>query len=220
MQSKAATVAEYLAALPEDRRAIIQALREVIRKNLDKDFAEGMQYGMIGYFVPHSVFPAGYHCDPKQPLPYAGLASQKQACSLYMMALYTGGGPAHDHLTWFQSAWADAVKAGRAKKLDMGKACIRFKTLEDIPLDVIAEAFRRVPARTYIERYTSGLLTRGAAATKTAAKKAPASTAKKAAPKPAKKAAKKPVKPAAKRTTPAAAPKRSRTAAASPSRAR
>lgn len=220
MQSKAATVAEYLAALPEDRRAIIQALREVIRKNLDKDFAEGMQYGMIGYFVPHSVFPAGYHCDPKQPLPYAGLASQKQACSLYMMALYTGGGPAHDHLKWFQSAWADAVKAGRAKKLDMGKACIRFKNLEDIPLDVIAEAFRRVPAKTYIERYTSSLGTRATPAAKTATKKAPASTAKKAASKPAKQAVKKPAKPTAKRAKPATASKPARAAAASTSRAR
>ncbi len=77
MQSKATTVKQYLAELPADRRAAIEAVRATILKNLDKDFAEGMQYGMIGYYVPHSVFPAGYHCDPRQPLPYAGLASQK-----------------------------------------------------------------------------------------------------------------------------------------------
>jgi hypothetical protein len=150
MQSKATTVAAYLASLPEDRRAAIEAVRKVILKNVDRDIEEGMQYGMIGYYVPHRVFPAGYHCDPKQPLPYAGLASQKGSMSLYMMSLYVGTGG--ENAKWFIGAWA---KTG--KKLDMGKSCIRFKKVEDLALDVIAEAFRRVPSKAYIATYEAVL---------------------------------------------------------------
>ncbi len=146
MQSKATTVDQYLAALPEDRRAALSPVRNVILKNLDKGYAEGMQYGMIGYAVPHSVYPAGYHCDPKQPLPFASLASQKSHMAVYLMCVY--GQP--DQEKWFREAWA---KTG--KKLDMGKSCIRFKKLEDVALDVIGEAIRRVPARAYIEHYES-----------------------------------------------------------------
>src|SRR5580704_16894088 len=112
MQSKAKTVAEYLAELPEDRRKAIETVRQVVLKNLDKDYEEGIQYGMIGYYVPHRVHPAGYHCDPKQPLPFASLASQKNHMSLYIMCVYANS----DHASWFQQAWA---KSG--KKLDMGK---------------------------------------------------------------------------------------------------
>lgn len=159
MQSKAATVAQYLAELPDDRRKAIEAVRTVILRNLDKDYAEGMQYGMIGYYVPHSVFPDGYHCDPSQPLCFAGLASQKNAMSLYMMCIY--GNEAHRK--WFETAWK---KTG--KKLDAGKACIRFKKVEDLALDVIAEALRRVPAKKYVEHYLALLSSRG---TKPASKK-------------------------------------------------
>jgi uncharacterized protein YdhG (YjbR/CyaY superfamily) len=150
MQSKAATVADYLASLPEDRRKEIEKVRAVILKNLDKDFREGMSYGMIGYAVPHSIFPAGYHCDPKQPLPYAGLASQKNHMSIYMMGLYIGATDEKpsELLSWFKDAWA---KTG--KKLDMGKACIRFKKADDLALDVLGEAFKRLPAKKYIETY-------------------------------------------------------------------
>ena len=88
MQSKASTVAEYLSRLPEDRRKDIDAVRQVILKNLDQDYEEGIQYGMIGYYVPHRVFPAGYHCDPRQPLPFAALGSQKNYMSLYLMCVY------------------------------------------------------------------------------------------------------------------------------------
>ena len=141
MQSKASTVEEYLAGLPEDRRKAIEAVRRVILENLDTEYEEGIQYGMIGYYVPHRVFPAGYHCDPKQPLPFAALASQKNYMSVYLMCIYGDS----DHSKWFQDAWA---KTG--KKLDMGKSCIRFKKVEDLALDVIAEAIRRVPAKKYI----------------------------------------------------------------------
>jgi hypothetical protein len=142
MQSKATTVADYLAELPEDRRKAIETVRRVVLDNLDKDYEEGIQYGMIGYYVPHRVYPAGYHCDPKQPLPFAALASQKNYMSLYLMCTYGNS----EHAGWFQQAWA---KTG--KKLDMGKSCVRFKKVEDLALDVIAEAIKRVPARKYIE---------------------------------------------------------------------
>lgn len=155
MPSKAATVAAYLAELPEDRRRAIEAVRAVVLANLDKGYAEGMTYGMIGYFVPHSVYPAGYHCDPKQPLPFANLGSQKNHMSLHMMGLYIGaseGGPASSLVSWFHDAWA---KTG--KRLDMGKACIRFKQAEDLALDVIGEAIRRMTVAEYITRYEAAL---------------------------------------------------------------
>lgn len=152
MQSKASTVEEYLAQLPADRREPISVVRDVILKNLDKGFAEGMQYGLIGYYVPHELFPQGYHSDPSQPLMFAGLGSQKNYMSLYMMSLYGAVGcddrDESTYLKWFRDAWAAA-----GKKLDMGKACIRFKKVEDLALDVIAEALRRVPANAYVERY-------------------------------------------------------------------
>jgi hypothetical protein len=146
--SKARTVKEYLAALPPDRRAAIEAVRQVLLKNLDKGYEEGMQYGMIGYYVPHRLYPAGYHCDPRQPLPFAGLASQKNYMSLYLGCVY---GPT-EHAEWFRTAWART-----GKKLDMGKACIRFKKLEDLALDVIGQAIRRVPAKQYISDYQTTL---------------------------------------------------------------
>jgi len=116
MQSKATTVSDYLASLPEDRRKAIETVRSVILANLDKDFEEGMQYGMIGYYVPHRIYPAGYHTDPKQGLPFAALASQKNFMAIYVMGLYTGSDNAR--VRWFHEAW---VKSGK-KKLDMGKS--------------------------------------------------------------------------------------------------
>jgi uncharacterized protein YdhG (YjbR/CyaY superfamily) len=184
MQSKAASVKDYLASLPEDRRRAIEAIRAVILKNLDKNCAEIMQYGMIGYCVPHSVYPPGYHCDPKQPLPMAGLASQKQHMSLYLMGLYVGG--ASPYSTWFVDAWK---KTG--KKLDMGKACIRFKKLEDVPLEVIGEAFKRLPAKTYIEVYERTLAAGRSGQKATPAKKASAAKRKQAKTVATKKTAKK-----------------------------
>lgn len=158
MQSKAKTVQEYLASLPADRRAALETVRAAILKNLDKDIEERMSYGMIGYAVPHRVYAAGYHCDPSMPLPFAGLASQKGHMSLYLMSVYCdcfepkqGDGAlsrANEHAKWFRDAWA---KTG--KELDMGKACIRFKRIEDVALDVVGEAIRRVSARMFIDAY-------------------------------------------------------------------
>ncbi|MGQ0636538.1 MAG: DUF1801 domain-containing protein [Planctomycetaceae bacterium] len=145
MQSHAKTVEHYLSELPPDRRAAIEAVRKVILANLDSDYEEGMQYGMIGYYVPHRVHPAGYHCDPRQPLPFAGLASQKNYMSLYLMSLYNG-----DALKWFEGAWAKA-----RKKLDMGKCCVRFKSLDDVALDVVGQAIARMPAKMHIANCTA-----------------------------------------------------------------
>jgi hypothetical protein len=141
MQSKATTVQEYLQELPPERREAISAVRDVILKNLDPDFEEGMQYGMIGYYVPHRIYPAGYHCDPRVPLPFACLASQKNYMSLHLMSIYGDT----DHADWFHREWA---KTG--KRLDAGKACIRFKRLADLPLDVIGRAVARVKVKNYI----------------------------------------------------------------------
>ena len=151
MQSKAATVSDYLASLPDDRRKAIETVRDTILANLDKDFEEGMQYWMIGYYVPHRIYPAGYHADPKQGLPFAALASQKNYMSVYLMGLYCGcieGVSDTNLVRWFREAWA---KTG--KKLNMGKACIRFKKADDLALDVLGEAIRRMPARKYVEVY-------------------------------------------------------------------
>jgi hypothetical protein len=131
---------------------------------------------MISYYVPHSVFPCGYHTDPKQPLPFAALASQKNHMSLYLMGVYCGcaegpGGETRD-ARWFRDAWARA-----GKKLDMGKACVRFTKLDNVALDVVGEAIRRVPAKEYIARYEAVL-----AGTKTKSPRKAASTAKKTAP--------------------------------------
>jgi hypothetical protein len=150
--SKAATVKDYLDSIPEDRRIALQEVRRVILKNLGKGFEEGMQYGMIGYYVPHRLYPPGYHCDPKQPLTYAGLASQKNHMALYMMCLYSST----KHQEWFRKEWA---KSG--KKLDMGKSCIRFRKVEDLALDAIGKAIGRIGARDYIANYESVLQSTG-----------------------------------------------------------
>ena len=165
MKVDAATVQDYLSKIPEDRRAAMRIVRETILENLDKEYEEGLQYGMIGYYIPHRIFPAGYHCDPKQPLPFAGLASQKNYMSVYLMCIYLHT----EHGRWFQQAWA---KSG--KKLDMGKSCIRFTKVEDLALDVIGEAIRRVPARTYIDHYVKLRDSMGQGRPKPASKKRPA----------------------------------------------
>ena len=183
MQSKAKTVNQYLTALPADRREVLKAVRAVVLKNLPKGYVERMQYGAIGYFVPHSIYPPGYHCDPKQPLPFAGLASQKNHMAIYLMCIYSD--PKHE--AWFRAAWA---KTG--KKMDMGKSCVRFKKLDDVALDVIGQAIRRVPVKKFIAFYESAIpAERRGAATKSTRKRSPGKTAKRAAPKSKKKTKKK-----------------------------
>jgi len=173
VRSEAKTVDQYLAELPEDRREAISALRKVILENLPEGFEEGMSYGMIGYHVPHSIYPAGYHCDPKQPLPFAGLASQKNHMAFYLMCVYSEP----DYEKWFREAWA---KSG--KKLDMGKSCIRFKKLEDVPLDVVGAAINQVPVKKWVAIYEAAFKRPKGGPKKKAAAKKPAAkktTAKK-----------------------------------------
>jgi hypothetical protein len=148
MKSSATTVEEYLQSLPADRLAAISAVRKVILSNLPKGYVECISYGMFGYVVPHSIHPAGYHCNPKLPLPLANLGSQKSHMVLHVMTLYFD--PAVEK--WFRDAWA-----ATGKKLDMGKACVRFKKIEDIPLDVIGRLIARVPVKDYIARVEKNL---------------------------------------------------------------
>jgi Domain of unknown function (DU1801) len=199
MQSKAATVAQYLAELPAERRAVVESVRRLILDNLDRGFEERMQYGMIGYCVPHAIFPAGYHCDPAQTLPFAGLAAQKNAYSLYMMGLYGDAGL----LRWFAAAWATT-----GRKLDMGKSCIRFKKVDDLAPDVIAEAFRRQTLAGFVAMYERSLDARTGGPAKARANSstsrtptASATTPKKSAKKPAKATSMKSAKKAAKTST-------------------
>jgi hypothetical protein len=148
LKSDATTVREYLAGLPDDRRAAIEVVRKVILKNLPKGYEETIQYGMIGYVVPHRIWPAGYHCDPKLPLPFAALASQKNYMSLYLSCVYGD----RETESWFRSAYEAA-----GKRLDMGKSCVRFKRLEDLPLDVVGKAIARVPVKVFLEQYQASL---------------------------------------------------------------
>jgi len=141
MTSNAKTVEEYLASLPPDRRTAIGAVRNVILTNLPAGYEEVMQYGMIGYVVPHSIYPAGYHCDPTKPLTYALLGSQKNHMAIYLCNVY-----GHKETeTWFRKAFTAS-----GKKLDMGKSCVRFKKLEQLPLEVIGQVIARTPVDKYI----------------------------------------------------------------------
>ena len=149
MQSAATTVDEYLESLPEERKEPIKAMRDAIVKNLPEGFKEGMGYGMAGYVVPHSLYPAGYHCDPKQALPFMGFASQKNHIALYHMGIYSD--PAL--LEWFKEEFAIVSK----KKLDMGKSCIRFKKGEDIPVALIGELASKMTPQQWISVYEAVL---------------------------------------------------------------
>lgn len=139
--SRVSTVKEYLADLPPDRRAALEKVRNVVLANLPKGFEEGMQYGMIGYYVPLSRYPTTYN---GQPLGIAALASQKNYMSLYLMSVY-----AEPELrSWFEEAWAAS-----GKKLDMGKSCVRFKSVDDLPLDVVGEAISRVSLERFVATF-------------------------------------------------------------------
>ena len=151
-----------MAALPEDRLEAITAIREVILKNLHKGYEEGMQWGMPSYFVPLSAYPAGYNCQPDQALPFVGFASQKNHMAIYGFCIYMD----EELKNRFVADWK---KTG--KKLDMGKSCVRFKKLEDVPLKVIGDAVKRVPMKKYIKQYEKQLQ-QSSAGKKTAKKKA------------------------------------------------
>ncbi len=149
MQSTATTPTEYLNSLPEERREAINRLRDEITSNLPDGFNETMSYGMIGYVVPHTVYPPGYHCDPKLPLPFMSLASQKNFVAVYHMGIYADP----ELMEWFKSEYSKRVKT----KLDMGKSCIRFKKMESIPYDLIGELSRKMTAEDWIGLYEKNI---------------------------------------------------------------
>ncbi len=149
MQSKASSVEQYLSEVPPERQEAMNKLRKVISKNLPKGFKEVMGYGMMGYCVPHSIYPAGYHCNPKDPLPFAGMASQKNSINFYHMGIYAD---AKLH-KWFTHEYA---KTGLGK-LDMGKSCMRFKKPENIPYKLIGELCSKITVEKWIETYEKNL---------------------------------------------------------------
>ncbi|MEO7982979.1 MAG: DUF1801 domain-containing protein [Bacteroidota bacterium] len=149
MQSKATTIKQYMDELPAGRKKAMTELRAIIKKNLPKDFQEGMGYGMVGYMVPHSKYPAGYHCNPEQPLPFMGLASQKNFIAVYHMGVYADIKLAK----WFVNEYA---KAGIGK-LDMGKSCIRFNNPEKIPYKLIGELVAKMTPDDWIVLYEKNL---------------------------------------------------------------
>ena len=145
MTSTAASPQEYIDSLPADRKAPIEQLRQVISQNLPKGFQEGIGYGMLCYAIPHSRYPAGYHCDPKQPLPFVSLASQKNFIALYHMGIYA----MPQLLQWFEDEYPKHSKS----KLDMGKSCIRFKKPEQIPYALIGQLMQKVTPDEWIAVY-------------------------------------------------------------------
>jgi hypothetical protein len=147
MTSTASTPADYLETLPTDRKEAFLKLRQTLIDNLPTGFEETMQYGMLSYVVPHSIYPKGYHCKPIDALPFLSLASQKNNISLYHMGLYAS----QPLMDWFTSSW-DAARYG---KLDMGKSCIRLKKMDKIPYDLLGELCGKMSPAQWIELYES-----------------------------------------------------------------
>lgn len=147
MTSSATSPEQYINEAPEDRREALQKLRITILENLPKGFQEGMGYGMIGYSVPHEIYPAGYHCDPKTPLPFMSFASQKNSINFYHMGIYAD----KQLYDWFVAEFPKYSK----KKLDMGKSCMRFKKVEDIPFELLGELSKKMTPEQWISLYES-----------------------------------------------------------------
>lgn len=147
MTSNASTPDEYIAELPEERATAVQKLRDTIKKNLPKGFEETISYGMIGYVVPHSIYTDGYHCSPELPLPFINIASQKNFIALYHSGIYAD----EKLLNWFTSEYPKYVKT----KLDMGKSCVRFKKVDQIPYELIAELVQKMSVQDWIDKYES-----------------------------------------------------------------
>lgn len=145
MKIEANNPIDYISNLPEERQVAMSRLRQTILDNLPKGFEETMSYGMIGYVVPHSIYPEGYHCTPELPLPFMSIASQKNFVALYHMGIYAD----KELYDWFVTEYPKHVKT----KLDMGKSCIRFKKIETIPYDLIAELCTRMTVKQWIELY-------------------------------------------------------------------
>jgi len=151
MPAKATTVKEYIDNLPEDRKPVIKKLRTIIKKNLPKGYKEVMSYGMIGYVIPHKIYPDGYHCSPELPLPFMSMASQKNFVAVYHMGIYADP----KLMKWFTSEYPKYVST----KLDMGKSCIRFKKMATIPYDLIGELSSKMTTDDWIKLYEKNIKT-------------------------------------------------------------
>ena len=149
MKYEANSPEEYIAQVPEERQAVLEKLRNTIKNNLPQGFEEGMSYNMIGYYVPQTLYPDGYHCDPKLPLPFISIASQKNSINLYHMGLYAK----QELYDWFVAEYPKHCK----RKLDMGKSCIRFKKIEEIPFDLIKELCTKMTVKEWIAIYESAI---------------------------------------------------------------
>ena len=149
MQYKADSPQDYISQLPEERQAPIARLRQIILDNLPKDMEEQMSYGMLGFVIPHSVYPDGYHCDPKTPLPFMNLASQKNFIAVYHMGMYAK----KEVLDWFTTEYEKHCKY----KLDMGKSCVRFKKIDDIPYELIGQLAGKMSTEEWINIYETAI---------------------------------------------------------------
>jgi len=149
MQYEAKTVDQYIDLIPEERKGPVEKLRKTLKENLPKGFEEGINYKMIGFYVPHSIYPDGYHCDTKLPLPFANIASQKNFVALYHMGLYAD----KTLMEWFVSEYPKHCKY----KLDMGKSCVRFKKIDDIPYELIAELCKKISVDDWISTYEANI---------------------------------------------------------------
>lgn len=145
MKNNADSITAYLSSIPEERYAAFNELRNTIKNNLPKGFEECLSYGMIGYVVPHSIYPNGYHCDPKLPLPFINLANQKNFIAFYHMGIYADP----KLLAWVESEYPKHSKT----KLDMGKSCIRFKKVADIPFAFIGELVQKMSVADWTTLY-------------------------------------------------------------------
>jgi uncharacterized protein YdhG (YjbR/CyaY superfamily) len=150
MQSDSKTPQEYVDSLPEERKLAIQKLRNSIKLNLPEGFQEEMSYGMLGFVVPHSIYPKGYHCKPNLPLPFINIASQKNFIALYHMGIYANP----ELLNWFVAEYSKLVKS----KIDIGKSCIRFKKMEDIPYELIGELAAKMTVSEWISIYENNFI--------------------------------------------------------------
>lgn len=149
MQYQVITPDEYIQAIPEERQGVMNELRKVIKENLPKGFSEEISYGMIGYVVPHSLYPDGYHCDPKLPLPFMNIASQKNFIAVYHSGIYADP----ELMQWFVGEYPSYVKT----KLDMGKSCIRFKKIDQIPTKLIGELAAKMTPQEWISLYEKNI---------------------------------------------------------------
>lgn len=147
MQYEVSNIEEYFESIPDDRKESIKNLYTLIKENLPKGFEERINYGHIGFVVPHSLYPKGYHCDPTSPLPFIGIASQKNFIALYHMGIYAD----NKLYDWFTEEYPKYSK----RKLDMGKSCIRFKKIDDIPYDLIKQLVTKITLKQWIELYES-----------------------------------------------------------------